>query len=117
MRIDLWLKYAFRNLRSGLKGFWIFLSCLTLGVAAIAMIGSLASAVQQGLDEQGQIILGGDVEFSIVQREAKPDELSYMKSKGELSSLSSMRIGLINRFYFHQCGRPIALRHSTHGRE
>ena len=91
MRVDLWIKYAFRNLRSGLRGFWIFLSCLTLGVAAIAMIGSLASAVQQGLDEQGQIILGGDVEFSIVQREAKPDELSYMKSKGELSSLSSMR--------------------------
>jgi putative ABC transport system permease protein len=91
MRIDLWLKYAFRNLRSGLKGFWIFLSCLTLGVAAIAMIGSLASAVQQGLDEQGQIILGGDVEFSIVQREAKADELAYMTSKGVVSTLSSMR--------------------------
>jgi putative ABC transport system permease protein len=91
MRVDLWLKYAFRNLRSGLKGFWIFLSCLTLGVAAIAMIGSLASAVQQGLDEQGQIILGGDVEFSIVQREAKVDELAYMKSKGVVSALSSMR--------------------------
>ena len=91
MRFDLWVTYAFRNLRSGLKGFWIFLSCLTLGVAAIAMIGSLASAVQQGLDEQGQIILGGDVEFSIVQREAKPDELAFIKSKGELSALSSMR--------------------------
>jgi putative ABC transport system permease protein len=91
MRVDLWLTYALRNLRSGLKGFWIFLSCLTLGVAAIAMIGSLASAVQQGLDEQGQIILGGDVEFSIVQREAKVDELAYMKSQGVVSALSSMR--------------------------
>ena len=91
MRFDLWLKYAFRNLRSGLKGFWIFLSCLTLGVAAIAMIGSLASAVQKGLDEQGQMILGGDVEFSLVQREAKPDELAYIKSKGQVSTQSSMR--------------------------
>ena len=91
MRPDLWIKYAARNLRSGLKGFWIFLSCLTLGVAAIAMIGSLASAVQQGLNEQGQNILGGDVEFSIVQRQASADELDYMKSKGELSQLASMR--------------------------
>ena len=91
MKVDLWIKYAFRNLRSGLKGFWIFLSCLTLGVAAIAMIGSLASAVQRGLDEQGQIILGGDVEFSIVQRKAKPDELAFIKSKGDVSALSSMR--------------------------
>ncbi len=91
MRVDLWVKYAFRNLRSGLKGFWIFLSCLTLGVSAIAMIGSLAGAVQQGLDEQGQLILGGDVEFSIVQRAAKADELAYIKSKGDVSTLLSMR--------------------------
>ena len=51
----------------------------------------LFRSVQQGLDEQGQIILGGDVEFSIVQREAKPDELAFIKSQGELSALSSMR--------------------------
>ena len=91
MRIDLWIKYALRNLRSGLKGFWIFLSCLTLGVAAIAMIGSLSSAVQQGLNEQGQTILGGDVEFAIVQRVASADELNFLRSKGVVSSISSMR--------------------------
>ena len=91
MRLDLWVKYALRNLRSGLKGFWIFLSCLTLGVAAIAMIGSLASAVQQGLNEQGQNILGGDVEFAIVQRLASADELAFLKSKGDVSTISSMR--------------------------
>ena len=91
MRFDLWVKYAARNLRSGLKGFWIFLSCLTLGVAAIAMIGSLSTAVQQGLNEQGQTILGGDIEFSIVQRQASVDELAYMKSKGDLSQIASMR--------------------------
>ena len=45
----LWLRLALRNLRSGLRGFWILLSCLTLGVAAIAMIGSLASSVSRGL--------------------------------------------------------------------
>jgi putative ABC transport system permease protein len=75
--MKLWFTMAIRNLRSGLRGFWILLSCLTLGVAAIAMIGSLASAVSRGLQEQGQTLLGGDLEFTIVQREASPDELSY----------------------------------------
>ena len=87
----LWLRLALRNLRSGLRGFWILLSCLTLGVAAIAMIGSLASSVSRGLAEQGQVLLGGDVEFSLVQRAASDDELSWMKSKGTVSHIAMMR--------------------------
>ncbi len=87
----LWLRLALRNLRSGLKGFWILLSCLTLGVAAIAMIGSLASSVSRGLAEQGQILLGGDVEFSLVQREATEAELGWMKTQGTISHISIMR--------------------------
>ena len=63
----LWFTMAWRNLRSGFRGFWILLSCLTLGVAAIAMIGSLASSVSHGLEEQGQVLLGGDLEFLLVQ--------------------------------------------------
>jgi putative ABC transport system permease protein len=91
MRSGLWLRFARRNLRSGLKGFWIFLSCLTLGVAAIAIIGSLAAAVQSGLDEQGQPLLGGDLEFTLTQREAGTDELAYVKSLGNFSSVATMR--------------------------
>ncbi len=52
------------------KGFWIFLTCLTLGTAAIAIIGSLSASIERGLDEQGQPLLGGDVEFSLIHREA-----------------------------------------------
>ena len=35
MRTPLWLRFAARELRSGVKGFRIFLACLALGVAAI----------------------------------------------------------------------------------
>jgi putative ABC transport system permease protein len=91
MRLKLWVLYARRNLRSGLKGFWIFLSCLTLGVSAIAIIGSLAASVQRGLDEQGQPLLGGDVEFALTQRQATAPELNYINSLGELSSVATMR--------------------------
>ncbi len=82
---------AWRNLRSGFRGFWILLSCLTLGVAAIAMIGSLASSVSHGLEEQGQVLLGGDLEFLLVQREATPAELNYLNSLGQISQTATMR--------------------------
>jgi putative ABC transport system permease protein len=87
----LWLKYAALNLRSGLKGFYILLTCLTLGVAAIAVIGSLTSAIERGLTEQGQPLLGGDVEFSLIHREASEKELAYIQGKGQSSRIATMR--------------------------
>lgn len=90
-RLMLWLKYAALNLRSGLKGFYILLTCLTLGVAAIAIIGSLTSAIERGLAEQGQPLLGGDVEFALIQREANAEEMTYMASKGTTSRIATLR--------------------------
>ena len=91
MTPSLWLRFALRDLRSGLQGFWIFLTCLALGTAAIAIIGSLSAAIERGLDEQGQPLLGGDVEFSLIHREASPDELAYITSKGEVSKAATVR--------------------------
>ncbi len=91
MNPGLWLRFALRDLRSGLQGFWIFFSCLTLGTAAIAIIGSLAAAVERGIDEQGQPLLGGDVEFSLIHREASPSERDFIASKGAMSQVASLR--------------------------
>ena len=44
---------ARRELRGGIRGFRIFLACLTLGVAAIATVQSLSSGILQGLREDG----------------------------------------------------------------
>ena len=91
MNPALWLKYAALNLRSGLKGFYILLTCLTLGVAAIAIIGSLTSAIERGLAEQGQPLLGGDIEFSLTQREASNDEFAYIAKQGAVSRIATLR--------------------------
>ncbi len=91
MNPGLWLRFALRELRSGLGGFWIFLICLALGSTSIAMVGSLSASIARGLAEQGQSILGGDIEFAILQREASSDELAYIKSKGNLSRTITMR--------------------------
>jgi putative ABC transport system permease protein len=87
----LWLRYARKNLRSGLKGFWIFLTCLTLGVASIAIIGSLSASITRGLAEQGQPLLGGDLEFSLIHREATATEMAFIQSKGLTSRIATLR--------------------------
>ncbi len=91
MNVALWLRFARRDLRSGLQGFWIFLTCLALGTATIAIIGSLAAAITRGLDEQGQPLLGGDVEFALIHRETTDKEYQFIASKGEVSKAATVR--------------------------
>ena len=91
MNFALWLRFASRDLRSGLQGFWIFLTCLTLGTAAIAIIGSLSASIERGLNEQGQPLLGGDVEFSLIHREATDKELAFIAANGVVSRVGSLR--------------------------
>jgi len=85
-------RFARRDLRGGLKGFRIFLASLALGVAAIAGVGSLSSALVEGLAGQGQAILGGDVELKLIHREVKPDERAFMAEKSEaVSAVANLR--------------------------
>ena len=91
MNWSLALRYALRDLRGGIKGFRVFLACLALGVAAIAGVGSLADAIVDGLRREGRAILGGDMEFRLVQRPASVDELDFMKSLGTISQVVELR--------------------------
>ena len=52
---------ALRDLRGGLRGIRIVLACLALGVAAIAAVGSLRAAIDQGLAADGATLLGGEI--------------------------------------------------------
>ncbi|HLQ17982.1 MAG TPA: ABC transporter permease, partial [Tabrizicola sp.] len=76
--MSLSLTIARRELRGGLRGFRVFLACLALGVAAIAAVGTLRTGIQQGLTDQGSVILGGDAEMRFTYRQADADERAYM---------------------------------------
>ena len=91
MNPALWLRFAARDLRSGLQGFWIFLTCLALGTGTIAIVGSLSAAIQRGLDEQGQPLLGGDLEFALIHRETTDAELKFIRAQGEVSKAATVR--------------------------
>ena len=86
------LRLAARELRGGLRGFRIFLACLTVGVAAIAGVGSLSQALQQSLRDNARVLLGGDVELRVTGRPldaAVVDDL-VRRSEG-LARLDEMR--------------------------
>ena len=85
------LRFALRELRGGLSGFLVFLACIALGVAAIAAVGSVSRAMTDGLARQGQAILGGDVAFTLVQRQASPEELAFLEKHGTVSEIASLR--------------------------
>lgn len=80
--MPLWLRFAARELRSGVKGFRIFLACLALGVAAIAAASSTAEAFRQGLATQAREILGGDMAISANQRRFTPTERARIDRLG-----------------------------------
>ena len=88
-----WLpvRYALRELRGGLRGFYVFIACIALGVLAIAGVGSVAASLNDGLVREGRTLLGGDVAFSLFQREAKPEEIAFLRSRGGVSLAATLR--------------------------
>src|SRR5580698_3931985 len=85
------LRFALRELRGGLRGFYVFIACIALGVMTISGVGSVAASLSDGLAREGRTLLGGDVSFSLFQREAKPDELAFLRSRGNVSVTASLR--------------------------
>jgi putative ABC transport system permease protein len=85
------LRFALRELRGGLQGFYVFIACIALGSLAIAGVGSLAASLADGLAREGRVILGGDLSFTLIQREASPGERDFLQRYGQISSAATMR--------------------------
>ena len=84
-------RIARRELRGGLRGFRVFLACLALGVAAIAAVGSIASSVIAGLEEDGAILLGGDAALRMTHRDISPDERAWLEKSADISRVVYLR--------------------------
>lgn len=76
-------RIARREMRTGLKGFRVFLACLALGVTSIAAVGSLSEAVTAGLMADARFLLGGDVSVRSQQRPIEGEQLAYLTQHAE----------------------------------
>ncbi len=94
------LRLAWREMRgdflSGFSGFRIFLACLALGVAGIAGVGSVSAALKSGLAVNAAKMLGGDLEFSLPQRDPPPAATAWMARQGRVSAVIALR-GMVRR--------------------
>ncbi len=89
--LPLAFRFALREMRGGLRGFLIFLTCIALGVAAIGGVNSVARAITAGVASEGQALLGGDIRFQLIQREATGKERAFLESLGTVSHNAGMR--------------------------
>ncbi len=96
----LW-RIARRDLSARIRGLRLLAVCLFLGVATLAAIGSLTAGITDELSRRGQAVLGGDIEVSMAQRMASPQEKAAfqkvgLQKSGQLSEtirLRAMAIG------------------------
>lgn len=79
-------RLARRELRGGLRGFRIFLACIILGVAAIALVGTIRESISTGLEAEGATLLGGDAEMEFTYRFANEAEKAWMRDNAERTS-------------------------------
>ena len=85
------LRLALRELRGGLSGFAVFLACIALGVAAIAGVASISRSLSDGLGREGRRILGGDLSYNLINREASPAERAVLDAQGRVAVVVSLR--------------------------
>ncbi|MEE9313646.1 MAG: ABC transporter permease [Rhizobiaceae bacterium] len=89
--LSLAFKFALRELRGGLSGFYIFLACIALGVAAISGVNAVAYSITSGIMEEGRTLLGGDAAFTTIQRQLKNEERNWLKTHGTITEAATMR--------------------------
>lgn len=90
-RVSLAFRLALRELRGGIRGFYIFLACIALGTGAIAAVNSVSQSITDTIASQGQELLAGDVRFELNNREATPQEIGFLEGLGTLSVSTGLR--------------------------
>lgn len=91
LRPALAFRLALREMRGGLKGFYIFLACVALGTAAIAGVNSLSQSITGSIAGQGRELLAGDIRFELNNRLATDAERAFIGEMGTVAVSSGLR--------------------------
>lgn len=88
-----WLgpRIALRELRTGLRGFGVFLACLALGVGAVTAVATLSACLDQGIRRDARMILGGDVEVRLTHRPLPAEALEFLEKQGRVARVVRTR--------------------------
>ena len=90
-RLPLSLRLAVRQLRGGLRGLYILIACVALGVAAIVGVGGIGDAITAALDDHGREILGGDLAMARMHLRASAAERAIIDRFGRTGEVATLR--------------------------
>ncbi|WP_048647306.1 ABC transporter permease [Nitratireductor soli] len=85
------VRFSLREMRGGLSGFFIFMACIALGVGAIGGVNSVARAIGDAVEAQGQSLLAADLRFELNQRRADDAERNFLAGLGDAAESANMR--------------------------
>ena len=91
LRWPLALRLAVRQLRGGLRGLYILIACVALGVAAIVGVGGIGDAITAALDDHGREILGGDLAVARMHLRATAAERAIIDRYGRAGEVATLR--------------------------
>lgn len=74
---------ALRELRHGYRGFWVFFSCLALGVAAITAVTTISTSMLSGIERDGRSILGGDLAVGQQFQDLSDEQVQLLREAAE----------------------------------
>jgi putative ABC transport system permease protein len=90
-KLPLPMRFALRELRSGMRGFRIFLGCIAIGVTAIAGAASMNQSVEAGIAADAQPLLGGDLQARISALPLAAAEVGGLRKGGDVSRYVELR--------------------------
>ena len=90
-KLPLMLTLALREQRNGLKGFYVFIACIALGVAVITGVGALGDALRASFEKQGEALLGGDVALSRPHQALEGKDRQWLWAQGRVSETATLR--------------------------
>ena len=85
------LGLVLREQRNGLRGFYVFIACVAIGVAAITGVGALGDALRASFERQGELLLGGDVTLARPHKPAEAAERAWLVQRGAVSETATLR--------------------------
>ncbi|MEO8684271.1 MAG: FtsX-like permease family protein, partial [Devosia sp.] len=86
-RLGGWVRVALIDLRGDIRRFTILLTCLALGVGAIAAVSSVGAALQSAIARDARVILGGDLEVRNSGTDVPADQVAYFNRLGEVAEV------------------------------
>ena len=91
------LRWAWRDMRGSWKHFRLVILCLFLGLMSVTAVQVTGSSVLRSIDEQANVILGGDWVLRQLYTPVGQSERGWLINKGaELADTTEMRVMLIH---------------------